>query len=154
MATQIRSFEARDILPCAQIMAANPLWQRYQVTLDSATQRLTQGVSQAATILVAETAGQVSGFIWYVEKRAFTRSGYIMLIGVDPEVQHLGIGAALMDAAEQILFRLGKDVILLVSDFNLGAQHFYERRGFGQVGALPDYVLPGVAELIYRKTIS
>lgn len=75
-----------------------------------------------------------------------------MLVGVAPDTQHQGIGAALMDSAEQVLFRSAKDVILLVSDFNLGAQRFYQRRGYQQVGALPDYVLPGVAELIYRKT--
>jgi ribosomal protein S18 acetylase RimI-like enzyme len=152
MATQIRPLEVQDIPRCAQIMASNPLWQRYQVTAESASQRLAKGFSQSATILVAETEGQVTGFVWYVEKGAFNRSGYIMLIGVDPEAQHLGIGAALMDAAEQILFQLGKDVILLVSDFNLGAQRFYQRRGYQQVGAIPDYVLPGVTEYIYRKT--
>jgi ribosomal protein S18 acetylase RimI-like enzyme len=154
MSIRIRPFEARDIPACAQIMATNPLWQRYQVTLDSATQRLNAGLQSAATILVAENEGQVSGFLWYLEKGAFNRSGYIMLIGVALDSQHLGIGAALMDETERILFCQGRDVILLVSDFNSGAQRFYQRRGYLQIGALPDYVLPGVTELIFRKTKS
>lgn len=154
MSIRIRPIQAQDIPACARIMAENPLWQRYQVTIDSAARRFTQGVSQSATILIAETDQQVSGFIWYVEKGAFNRSGYVMLVGVAPEAQHLGIGAALMDAAEQVLFRSGRDVILLVSDFNQAAQRFYQRRGYRQVGSLADYVLPGVSELIYRKTTS
>lgn len=56
-----------------------------------------------------------------------------------------------MEHAERVLFEKGDDVFLLVSDFNLAAQRFYQRLGYAQVGALPDYVLPGVAELIYRK---
>ena len=148
----IRSFQAEDIPGCAFIMAANPLWQRYHVTQASAAQRLTHGFGKGATILVAVVENQPVGFIWYVENGAFNRSGYIMLIGVAPETQYLGIGSALMDAAEQVLSQSGRDVILLVSDFNLSAQHFYQRRGYQQVGALPDYILPGVAELIYRKT--
>ena len=132
-------------------MAENPLWQRYGVSPASAYQRLAGGVEQGASILVAETSGTVVGFIWYVEKGAFFRSGYVLLIGVDPTKQGQGVGEILMDAAEQIMFKKSADVFLLVSDFNEGAQRFYQRRGYICVGSLPGYVLPDVAELIYRK---
>jgi ribosomal protein S18 acetylase RimI-like enzyme len=56
-----------------------------------------------------------------------------------------------MEHAEQELFRTGKDIFLLVSDFNIDAQSFYQRLGYRQVGAIPDYLIPGVAELIYHK---
>src|SRR5579859_7420798 len=39
----IRLFEERDVGACAAIMAATPLWQRYGVTVQSATERLTAG---------------------------------------------------------------------------------------------------------------
>ncbi len=132
-------------------MAENPLWERYGVTLDSAYQRLSAGQQQGATILIAETADAVVGFIWYVEKGAFFRSGYVMLIGVDPALQGQGVGENLMDAVESILFETSEDVFLLVSDFNEGAQRFYHHRGYEPVGSLPGYVLPDVSELIYRK---
>jgi ribosomal protein S18 acetylase RimI-like enzyme len=147
----VRLLQPADLTACARIMAENPLWQRYGVTLDSACQRLSAGQQQGATILVAETAGAVVGFIWYVEKGAFFRSGYVMLIGVDPALQGQGVGEILMDAAESILFETSEDVFLLVSDFNEGAQRFYRHRGYKLVGSLPGYVLPGVSELIYRK---
>ena len=147
----VRPLQAADIPGCARIMAENPLWQRYAVTEDSAVQRLSAGLEQGAAILAAGEPGEPLGFVWYVEKGAFARSGYIMLIGVDPACQGQGIGDALMDAAERIMFEKTRDVFLLVSDFNEGAQRFYRRRGYEQAGALPGYVLPDVTELIFRK---
>jgi len=152
----IRPFTSADVPGCARIMAENPLWQRYGITLESATQRLADGLAQHAPLLTASESAQIgaepTGFVWYVEKGAFFRSGYIMLIGVDPTHQGQGIGEALMDEAENRMFTKTKDVFLLVSDFNGGAQRFYQRRGYVQVGALPGYVLPDVTELIFRKT--
>lgn len=147
----VRPLQPADVAACARIMAENPLWQRYGVTQASAYQRLISGQEQAAGILVAETGSEVAGFIWYVEKGAFARSGYIMLIGVDLAQQGKGVGEILMEEAERILFEKSEDVLLLVSDFNEGAQRFYQRRGYERVGSLPGYVLPDVSELIYRK---
>jgi len=42
---------------------------------------------------------------------------------------------------------------LLVSDLNAPAQHFYQAHGYHEVGALTDYVCPGITELIYRKRL-
>ena len=148
----VRPLQPADLPACARILAENPLWQRYGVDPASALQRLSGGLEQGASIMVAETAAGVAGFIWFVEKGAFFRSGYVMLIGVDPAQQGQGVGGTLMDAAEQKLFEKSADVFLLVSDFNEGAQRFYRRRGYIYVGSLPGYILPDVAELIYRKT--
>jgi predicted GNAT family acetyltransferase len=46
-----------------------------------------------------------------------------------------------------------RDLFLLVSDFNTDAQKFYARLGYVQVGALDDYVIPGVSELVFCKRI-
>jgi len=45
------------------------------------------------------------------------------------------------------------DLLLLVSDFNAPGQHFYQLHGYQEVGALTDYVCPGITELIYRKRL-
>jgi ribosomal-protein-alanine N-acetyltransferase len=147
----LRPIQLTDIVPLAQLMAASPLWQRYNVTETSAAQRLRTGLDQQAGIIVAEVADAPVGFIWYVEKGAFNRSGYIMLIGVRADLQGQGLGRVLMQAAETALFAQVADVFLLVSDFNHTAQAFYRRLGYAQVGAIPDYVMPGITELLFHK---
>ncbi len=147
----LRDMYPADIPACARLMAESPLWQRYQVTQASATRRFEQGLAQQATILVAESDGQVAGFLWYLTTGVFGRSGYIMLVGVQTEQRSQGIGQTLVEAAEARMFAAVGDVFLLVSDFNDAAQRFYQRLGYRQVGALPDYVIAGVTELIYYK---
>jgi len=140
-----------DVPAVAAIMAGSVLWQRYGVTVASATQRLQRGLETGATITVADAAGRVAGFVWYVAEGAFQRSGYIMLFAVDPELRAQGIGRALLAHAEERLFAASTSIVLLVSDFNTEAQRFYHRHGYSQVGALPDYVKMGISELIYYK---
>lgn len=147
----IRPMQPDDAPAVAAIMAGAALWQRYGVTVASAAQRLQHGLESGATIAVAEVEGRVAGFVWYVVKGAFQRSGYIMLFGVASDVRGQGIGSALLAHAEEALFAASSTIVLLVSDFNVEAQRFYQRRGYSQVGALPDYVKPGVNELIYFK---
>jgi ribosomal protein S18 acetylase RimI-like enzyme len=147
----LRPMQPADIPACARLMAESPLWQRYQVTEASAARRFEQGMAQQADILVAEVDAAVAGFIWYQKTGVFGRSGYIMLVGVQTGQRSQGIGQKLVEAAEEVMFALVKDVFLLVSDFNEPAQRFYQRLGYTQVGSLPDYVIGGVAELIYHK---
>ncbi|MEZ4863322.1 MAG: GNAT family N-acetyltransferase [Caldilineaceae bacterium] len=147
----IRPLTNTDITPLAHLMATTPLWQRYGVTEANATARLQSGLTAQETIAVAEAAGIPTGFVWYVARSAFQRGGYIMLIGVAATARSQGIGAALMAHAEATLFAQADSIFLLVSDFNAAAQRFYQRLGYQQIGAIPDFVLPGVSELIFYK---
>jgi [ribosomal protein S18]-alanine N-acetyltransferase len=140
-----------DVPSLAELLAGDPLWQRYGVTEESAARRLREGSAAGATIAVAEVDSEPVGFVWYVERGAFNRSGYIMLIGVQRDARGAGVGRALMEHAEGALFARSTDVFLLVSDFNAAAQAFYRRLGYEQVGAVSGYVVPGITELIFRK---
>jgi len=147
----IRPFAREDIAEIACWVAATPLWQRYHVTEASSAERLANGLTNGATIFVAARAGAVLGFVWLVARGAFNRSVYIQLIGVRPEARTGGVGRALMEFAES---RAGsRDIFLLVSDFNTDAQKFYARLGYKQVGKLDDYVVEGIAELIFWKRV-
>jgi ribosomal protein S18 acetylase RimI-like enzyme len=145
----IRPLAHTDVADIARWVAATPLWQRYSVTEASFAERLANGLASGATIFVAERAGTVFGFVWLVERGAFNRSAYIQLIGVRPETRGGGVGRALMEFAEA--HAQLRDMFLLVSDFNIDAQRFYERLGYRQVGRLDDYVVQGVSELVFCK---
>lgn len=149
----VRLMTRADVPACAAIMAGTWLWQRYGVTEDQAARRFRDGLARGATVFVAEVDAQVVGFVWCEPRGAFARSGYIPLIGVAEGYRGMGVGAALLARAEDFLARTARDVFLLVSDFNTGAQRFYERHGYVRVGALPDYVIEGVTEYIYRKRL-
>lgn len=153
----VRPMQPAEARICAEWMAETPLWQRYGVSRASAQRRFELALERHATIAIAEREGpgrghtQRLGFVWYAIRGAFERSGYIPLIGVAPGEHGQGVGKALMDYTEGQVFQRVGELFLLVSDFNEHAQRFYQRRGYIQVGALPDYILLGVSELIYFK---
>ncbi len=153
--SNIRPMRPEDIAPCADMVASTPLWQRYGVTPESAAASLQAGLRDDAVILVAEDdGGKPLGFVWLVRRGAFDLSGYIRWIVVTSSHRGSGAGRQLLVFAEDAIRQTSRDIFLLCSDFNLDAQRFYERNGYTRVGVLPDYVLAGVAELIYRKRLA
>lgn len=83
----------------------------------------------------------------------FGRGGYLRLIALRPQLHGRGVGSHLLGAVEAAVQRRHPDLFLLTSDFNVGAQRFYERAGYCRVGALPDFVHAGITELIYWKRL-
>jgi ribosomal protein S18 acetylase RimI-like enzyme len=151
----IRPLQSSDIPGLARWVAATPLWQRYGVTETSFAGRLSEGLAGGATIYVAAETAAVAGFIWLITRGAFNRSGYVQLIGVRAGDRGRGVGQALMEFAERELSAQAiADIFLLVSDFNREARRFYGQLGYRQVGALDDYVVPGVSECIYWKRLT
>ncbi len=158
----IRRLRAADVDVCAHIVAGDPLWQRYGVTLTRARQEIRGALVAAARggraahtageFVVAERGHEVEGFIWFRLDGTFHHSGYVRWVGVSPQAQGRGIGRRLMRYAEDRMFSDGPNVFLMVSDFNKRAQTFYEKLGYTRVGMIPDYVVPGVTEYLYRKT--
>lgn len=153
----IRPVEADDLLPLAQWIETIPLWQRYGLTASKARLQLMRGLSAGDVLLVADCPAasqeRACGLAWCVPGGAFGRSMYLRLLGVHPALAGQGIGRALLEQAEAAALDVGSDLFLLVSDFNHDAQRFYRRQGYEQVGAIPDYVVPGVTELIFRKRL-
>jgi ribosomal protein S18 acetylase RimI-like enzyme len=159
---RIRPLRAIDIDPCARLIATDPLWQRYHITLTQARGQLRKvfaathpggrGTGETGEFAVAHSAGQVVGFIWFRLEGTFHHSGYIRWIGVAPHVQGQGVGAELMAYAERKIFTRGPNVFLMVSAFNAGAQKFYKRLGYTQIGAVPNYAIGGITERLFRKT--
>jgi ribosomal protein S18 acetylase RimI-like enzyme len=146
----IRPLGATDVVACAEILLSLPLWQRYGTTRQDALALFTRAAVGSAR--VAERGGRVAGFVVYSLRGTFEHSGYVRAIGVGAGDQGRGVGSLLMDAAEQDILAQGPNVFLLVSADNAAARRFYERRSYREIGEIPDYVGPGLTEILYRKT--
>jgi ribosomal protein S18 acetylase RimI-like enzyme len=139
--------EPADIDVCVALMQASDPWRRLGVGPEAARRTITHPGRQAHGAWVK---GMLAGFIVLNFEGPFT--GYLQLIGVAPERRGEGVGRALMALAERIAFARGPNLFLCVSGFNTGAQRFYARLGFEQVGQLRDYLVAGEDELLMRKT--
>jgi ribosomal protein S18 acetylase RimI-like enzyme len=159
---RVRRMRAEDVETCAHIVAGDPLWQRYGVTLPGARRSFRRALAGArrnpsaarttGEIAVAREGRRVVGFVWFRVEGTFHHSGYVRWIAVAPTSRSHGVGERLMRHAEDRIFREGPNVLLTVSDFNTKAQAFYRRLGYTRVGTLADYVVPGITEYLYRKT--
>lgn len=148
----VRPLRAADVDACAAIMTGLPLWQDYGVSVGAARDWFAGALRGERDARVAEDGGRVVGFVVYLTRGTFGHSGYVWAIGVAADAQGRGVGGYLMDAVEQAIFEAGPNVFLLVNSENARARRFYERRGYRRIGELADYVEPGVAEILYRKT--
>ena len=133
---KIRPMIAQDVPAIAHWMVEMPLWQRYGVTEAGASDQFNDGIQHGDLLLVAVDAGaSICGFAWCLPTGGFGRSAYLRLIGVRSECAGQGIGAALLSEVENR--SQSRDLLLLVSDFNEGAQRFYQRMGYELMGAIP-----------------
>jgi len=153
MPLALRPFRSDDALPCGAIVAATKLWQDAGLTADRTAAILTAADAAGDTLIVLDDAG-VGGFAWIDRRGAFGRSAYLRMIAVAPGHRSGGRGARLLAAFEAIAVQEGPEAFLLVSDFNVAAQRFYQRHGYAEVGRIPDYVRAGVVELLFWKRLT
>jgi [ribosomal protein S18]-alanine N-acetyltransferase len=102
-------------------------------------------------VYVARSNGQLVGFIILCMIGAFV--GHIQIVCVDPRCRSQGLGSALIRFAEQRIFREKPNAFMCVSSFNLDARRLYLRLGYEVGGELKDYIVPGLSEILLRKTI-
>ncbi len=134
---------------CAAIMAASEPWLTLQHNHASALASFT---SPGREVYLARIGETVAGHV--VVNMGGALSGYIQILAVASEWRNRGIGAALIQYAEQRIFRDTPNVFLCVSDFNPRAQKFYARLGYERIGELKNYIIPGASEFLMRKTIA
>jgi ribosomal protein S18 acetylase RimI-like enzyme len=144
-----------DIPIIANWLVLVPLWQRYRVSVAAVQAQFEEGLGQQDIMLVSDSGPETRacGFAWCLPRGAFGLSAYLRLIGVRPDQTRSGIGSTLLAETERVAAVQSRDLFLLVSDFNADAQRFYRRHGYEQIGQIAGYVLPDVAELIFRKKL-
>jgi ribosomal-protein-alanine N-acetyltransferase len=146
---EIQPFQSTtDAEWAARIMAESEPW----VTLGTGYERSLHLLSNASQErFLAKEAGEPAGFLMISMQGAFV--GYIQLLGVARNFRGRGVGRALIEYAEQRIFRETPNVFICVSDFNQEAHGFYAKMGYQQIGELKNFIVAGRAEILLRKTI-
>lgn len=94
-----------------------------------------RGLMNQGKFLIAENHGAVTGCV-YVERKG--ERAYLGLLSVDPRLQQVGIGSALMKAAEDHCARAGcRFMELRIVNLRRENHAFYRRRGYVETGTEP-----------------
>jgi ribosomal protein S18 acetylase RimI-like enzyme len=96
--------------------------------------------------------GDCVGYIWFTLEGAFYRFPYLLNIAVKRDLRGRGIGKKLLALFEEKGFAKASRLFLLVSDFNAAAKRLYQAVGYKEVGVIPDFIKPGIAEHIMMKS--
>ncbi|HUW70558.1 MAG TPA: GNAT family N-acetyltransferase [bacterium] len=147
----IRLMTTADANACSAIVCKSIIGERYGFSLEPMARTLSAAIEAGGELFVAELAGAVAGFAWIDARGAFSSAPYLRLIAVDETLRGSGVGAALLSEFEARTACIGRDWCLLVSDFNLPAQSFYEKKGYRRAGALSDFARPGITEILMVK---
>jgi ribosomal protein S18 acetylase RimI-like enzyme len=147
--------EPGDIPRIAAWMAGDDLWRRYRLSRETIAADFERGLERGDQMFVVDASTPARGFAWCLPNGMFGAFPYLKRFAVDPAHAGQGLGGLLLEHLEQaLLAEKRRELFLLVSDFNLAAQRFYRQHGYEEIGRVPELVLPGVAELLFRKQLS
>jgi [ribosomal protein S18]-alanine N-acetyltransferase len=146
----IRAYRTDDREAVIRMLADSDPWKRLGYTAVH-WERLFTPLPPGREGYVLEQDGMVAGLA--LLRRQFLFGDYLELLAIAPSTQRKGLGRALLNHLERIVFARSTNLFACVSDFNTSARQFYERNGYVQVGPLPDLLMPGTSELLLRKTI-
>jgi ribosomal protein S18 acetylase RimI-like enzyme len=107
----------------------------------------------AYLIFVARCEGERCGVV-VLQQRGVAGSPYVKWIATAPGQRSRGVGAKLLEFAENYFRPKARHMFLCVSSFNPRARAFYERLGYKQVGQFDDYIIPGAAEVLMHKRLA
>ena len=112
--------------------------------------RIFSPLPQGRESFVAEAGTRVVGIA--VVRQKFLLGDYLELLGVAEWARHQGTGGQLLAHVEALVFARTKNLFACVSDFNMGARDFYRKQGYQEIGPMPNFLIPGSAEILLRKT--
>jgi ribosomal-protein-alanine N-acetyltransferase len=103
-------------------------------------------------VYVAHLEGRPCGAV-VLHRSGVAGSPYVKSIIVADPFRGRGIGASLMEFAEDLFRHEARHIFLCVSSFNTRARAFYERLGFRAVGEFQDYIIEGASEILMYKRL-
>jgi len=150
MSAVIRPAALEDLPALASALAPLPLFQAYRLDAAALEARFRGALERGEGLLLATESAPV-GVCWFLTRGTFGTGAYLRTLAIREQRQGSGLGARLLAAYESGCGAPPGGYFLLTSDFNTAAQRFYQRHGYRQVGALPDFATPGVAERVFWK---
>ena len=147
--SRIRAMQAEDSAEIVQLLSQSDPWKTLGYTIVD-WNRIFCPLPQGRDSYVAELDGRVAGVA--LVKQKFLLGDYLELLGVAEWARHKGIGSLLLKHVEQLVFERTKNLFACVSDFNQSARDFYKTQGYQEIGPMPNFLIPGSAEILLRKT--
>ncbi|HEX9155195.1 MAG TPA: GNAT family N-acetyltransferase, partial [Nitrospira sp.] len=108
-------------------------------------------IPQGRDSLVSVVEGNIAAVA--IVRQKFLLGDYLELLGVADRARGKGIGKELLAHIESQVFARTKNLFACVSDFNSGARAFYKKQGYQEIGPMPNFLIPGSAEILLRKTL-
>lgn len=147
--SRIRAMQAEDRAEIVQLLGESDPWRTLGYTIAD-WNRIFCPLPQGRDSYVAELDGRVAGVA--LVKQKFLLGDYLELLGVAEWARQKGIGSLLLKHVEHLVFERTKNLFACVSDFNQSARDFYKKQGYQEIGPMPNFLIPGSAEIFLRKT--
>jgi [ribosomal protein S18]-alanine N-acetyltransferase len=145
----VRPMTAEDRDAVIELLAGSDPWKRlgYQAgDWDIYFTPLPQGRDS----YVVDQNGKVAGIA--IVRQKFLLGDYLELLAVADWGKGRGLGGKLLGHIEPIVFGRTNNLFACVSDFNTQARAFYKKHGYQEIGPMPNFLIPGSAEMLLRKT--
>jgi [ribosomal protein S18]-alanine N-acetyltransferase len=148
-APAIRDMQPDDREAVVQLLGESDPWTTLGYTKDDWS-RIFSPIPQGRESFVIELDGRVAGIA--IVKPQFLLGDYLELLGIAPWARGRRLGATMLQEIEALVFGRTKNLFACVSDFNGPARAFYKKQGYQEIGPMPNFLIPGSAELLLRKT--
>lgn len=146
----VRPMASEDRAAVIALLADSDPWKRlgYQ---DKDWDGYFTPIPQGRDSYVVDQNGRVAGIA--VVRQKFLLGDYLELLGVAGWARGQGVGGLLLTHVEGAVFARAKNLFACVSDFNEEARSFYKKQGYQEIGPMTNFLIPGSAEILLRKTV-
>lgn len=156
MKLNIRPMTQSDKSQVMRVLAATPEFKPSEVPIaeELIDAYLDSGPESGYHILVAEAESLVIGYICYGPTPLTEGTWDIYWVAVAREKQGLGVGGALMAAADSKIKEARARLVLLETSSTAEyekTRRFYQHQGYELVCRIPDFYTPGDDKLVYQK---
>jgi len=145
----IREMDVHDREAVVELLGESDPWKRLGYTKDD-WNRIFCPIPQGRESYVIELDGRVAGVA--IVRQKFLLGDYLELLGIALWARGKGLGRKMLAQIESLVFGRTKNIFACVSDFNEPARAFYKKQGYQEIGPMPNFLIPGSAELLLRKT--